>query len=196
MHLIIGLGNPGDKYKDTRHNIGFRVVALWSRGLGVRLTGRRFQSRSIRTMFRDREVVLLRPLTYMNRSGTPVRACADFFGLGHGNILVIHDDLDLPVGRIKVVKHGGSGGHKGVASIIEHMGGTQFPRIKLGIGRPRHGETIEDFVLAPFYSDEKSIMKRVTRMAVHACELFISEGVEPAMSQINCHNLANKEERN
>lgn len=132
----------------------------------------------------------------MNRSGKSVKACADAYRLVTGKILVIHDDLDLPVGRIKIIKHGGAGGHKGVLSIIEHLGSSQFPRIKIGIGRPRCGKTAEEYVLAPFYDDEKKIIKSVIRMGVHACKLFISDGVEPAMSQINCQNLANKEVRN
>ena len=125
----------------------------------------------------------------MNLSGMSVKACADAYGLVTGKILVIHDDLDLPVGRIKIIRSGGAGGHKGVLSIIEHLGSSQFPRIKIGIGRPRCGETAEEYVLAPFYNDEKEITERVIRMAVQACKLFISDGVEPAMSQINCQHL-------
>jgi PTH1 family peptidyl-tRNA hydrolase len=131
----------------------------------------------------------------MNRSGEAVRACADYYDLAVKEVLVIQDDIDLTVGRVKVVSKGGAGGHKGIRSIIDHLGSMQFPRIKVGIGRPRFGESIEDYVLAPFYSDEKEIMERVIRMAVRACELFVSDGIKPAMDQINCQNLANKEVR-
>jgi PTH1 family peptidyl-tRNA hydrolase len=132
----------------------------------------------------------------MNESGKSVRACADFFHLLTNRILVIHDDLDLPVGRIKVIRNGGPGGHKGVLSIIEYLGSTEFPRIKIGIGRPRHGESPEDYVLAPFYSDESDIILRVIKLAVRACQLFVMEGIESAMNHINCKKLANKEEKN
>ena len=195
-YLIVGLGNPGQKYEDTRHNTGFKVIDLWSQGLGVRLTNRRFQSRNTLTRIQDKKVILFCPLTFMNLSGQSVRACVDYYDLADTEVLAIHDDIDLPVGRIKVVKNGGAGGHKGVLSIIKHLDGTQFSRIKIGIGHPRFGESIEDYVLSPFYNDEKEIMERVIRMAVKACELVVSEGVEPAMNKINCQNLANREVRN
>jgi PTH1 family peptidyl-tRNA hydrolase len=195
-YLIVGLGNPGQKYKDTRHNTGFKVIDLWGQDLGVRLTNRRFQSRNTVTRIQDKKVILFCPLTFMNLSGQSVRACVDYYDLADKEVLVIHDDIDLPVGRIKVVNNGGAGGHKGVLSIIQHLGSMQFSRIKVGIGRPRFGESLEDYVLAPFYNDEKEIMERVIRMAVQACELVVSEGVEPAMNKINCQNLLNKEVRN
>jgi len=194
VDLIAGLGNPGREYRDTRHNIGFQVINMWSRELGVRLDGRRFLSRNTRTKFRGREITLLRPTTFMNRSGASIKRCADFYNLDTGNILIIHDDIDLPVGRVKVVRNGGAGGHKGVLSIIHDLGSSQFPRIRIGIGRPRYSEDVEDYVLTPFYGDEKGIMKRVIGTAVQACELFVVEGIESAMNNINCKNLIKKEE--
>ena len=194
MNLIVGLGNPGSEYRDTRHNVGFSVVDLWSQDLGVRLSNRRFRSRNIRTRFQEEKVMLLCPLTFMNQSGKSVRACVDYYDLESRNILVVFDDIDLSVGRIKVVRNGGAGGHKGVLSIIHHLGSLQFPRIKIGIGRPRYGESVEDYVLAPFYRDQKEIMSRVLRVAVRGCELFVSEGIESAMNHINCHNLVYEEE--
>jgi len=129
----------------------------------------------------------------MNRSGESVRACAAFHNLETSEILVVHDDLDLPLGRLKVVKSGGPGGHKGVISIVEALGSTEFSRIKVGIGRPRYGEEIEDFVLSPFYGDEQSTVQEVLGAAVQACELFIMEGVKSAMNQMNCLNFSYKE---
>jgi PTH1 family peptidyl-tRNA hydrolase len=140
--------------------------------------------------------MLLCPSTFMNRSGEAVRASADYYHIEPGNILVIHDDIDLPVGRVKVARGSGAGGHKGVQSIIDHLGSTQFMRVKIGIGRPRYDEAVEDYVLAPFYRDEHDMIEDVLRMATQACELFVSEGIEPAMNKINCQNLANKEESN
>ena len=127
----------------------------------------------------------------MNLSGESVRACADYYALETGRVLVVHDDLDIPLGRIKVVKDGGAGGHKGVASIIRHLGTTQFSRVRVGIGRPRYGEAVENYVLSPFYADEKGLAVEVLRVAVNACKLFVLEGVESAMNQINCQNLVN-----
>lgn len=190
----MGLGNPGSGYENSRHNIGFRVIELWSKDLGLVLKKRQFRSKNIRAEFQGNNIILLCPLTFMNLSGEAVRACADYYALEIGTILVIHDDLDLPLGRIKVVKDGGAGGHKGVSSIIRHLENNQFSRIKVGIGRPCHGETVEDYVLSPFYAYEKGLAQKVMEMAVNACELFVLEGVESAMNQINCQNLVNKEE--
>ncbi len=155
MDMIVGLGNPGPEYKDTRHNIGFKVLDLLSRELGVRLENRRFQSRNTRTRLEGKDIIFFCPMTYMNLSGNAVRLCADYYKIDREHILVVHDDLDLPVGRIKVARQGGAGGHKGVKSIIDHLGGRGFPRIRIGIGRPRYNESTEDFVLSPFYKDHK-----------------------------------------
>jgi PTH1 family peptidyl-tRNA hydrolase len=129
----------------------------------------------------------------MNQSGKSIKACLDVYQLKAENLLVIHDDIDLPVGRVKVVRNGGSGGHKGVTSIIEHLGTREFSRVKVGIGRPRYGETVERYVLSPFYRDDKEIIEEVIEMSVRACELFVSEGVVAAMNHINWENMADKE---
>lgn len=190
MYLIGGLGNPGRKYSQTRHNIGFMVINQWAESLGVRLTGRRFQSRNIKTAFQKREIILIRPLTFMNLSGKSILACADYYDVNAEHILIIHDDIDLPIGRIRVVRGGSAGGHKGILSVIQHLGVKNFPRIKIGVGRPRHGESIESFVLSHLYGDEKEIIGKVIQTAIKACGLFISNGVEAAMNQTNCQNLA------
>jgi len=132
----------------------------------------------------------------MNLSGESVRACASYYGLETNKILVVHDDLDIPLGRVKVVKDSGAGGHKGVSSIIRHLGSTGFCRVKVGIGRPRYGEAVEAYVLAPFYADEKRVAQRTIRVAVNACERFVLEGLESAMNHINRQNLVNEEEKN
>jgi len=191
VYLIAGLGNPGPKYNITRHNIGFRVITQLADNLMVHLTGKRFQSKNTRTTFQDNKIILLCPLTFMNESGKSVKACADYYKLDIKDIIVIRDDLYLPAGRIKVVETGGAGGHKGVLSIIKHLGGNDFTQVKIGIGRPRYGELVENYVLSPCYDDEKDIMRRVLRMAIQACELFVLEGTESAMNHINCQNLAN-----
>ncbi len=174
--LIVGLGNPGRAYQRTRHNIGFLALDSLSERLGAGLTGSRFQSRHARTRFDDREVILLRPLTYMNRSGQAVRECLDYYRLELDSLLVIHDDLDLPVGRIRIAAGGGAGGHRGVQSLIDHLGDRQFARMRIGIGRPRFDEEIEAFVLAPFYRDEEPVMADMVRLAVQGCERFLQRG--------------------
>ena len=195
MYLIVGLGNPGREYEGTRHNVGCEAILLWGRSLGVRLSDHRFQSRCALAQFHHEEIALLCPMTFMNLSGRSVKACADFYGLELEKILVLHDDLDLPTGKVKVVRDGGAGGHKGVSSVIEHLGSRQFGRVKMGIGRPRFGETVEDYVLSPFYSDERGIIDQALLVAGRACELVVTEGVGSAMNHINCQNLAHKEER-
>jgi len=191
VYLIVGLGNPGPVYENTRHNIGFQVILRWSRELGIGLTRRRFQSRHTRTVIQGKTALLLCPETFMNLSGNAVRAFTDYYDVDYGSILVIHDDLDLPVGKIKVVRKGGSGGHKGMVSLIRHLGTGDFPRLKIGIGRPRYDEPVEDFVLAPFYRDQKDVIDRVVQGAVRTCELFVLEGIESAMNTMNCQDFAN-----
>jgi peptidyl-tRNA hydrolase, PTH1 family len=192
MDMIVGLGNPGPEYKDTRHNIGFKVLELLSSELGVRLENRRFQSRNTRTRLDAKDVIFLCPMTYMNLSGNSVRLCADYYRIDRGHILVVHDDLDLPAGRIKVVRQGGAGGHKGVKSIIDHLGGPDFPRVRIGIGRPRYNESTEDFVLSPFYKDQRDMIERVIQAASNACRLIIKDSVEYAMNEINSQNSMDK----
>ena len=193
--LVVGLGNPGKEYQLTRHNVGFMTIEVWCERLGIKLANHRFDARIGTTKFGGKDLVFLCPLTYMNRSGASVKTCADYYHLTAQSILVVHDDLDLPLGRVKVVRGGGAGGHKGVMSIVEQLGTINFPRVKVGIGRPQYGEAIEDYVLSPFYKDQEEVAEKAIQLAVRACELFILEGVDTAMTQINCQNLADKEVR-
>jgi len=194
MFLIAGLGNPGLRYRNTRHNIGFMVLRRWAELLNVRLGSRAFSAKGGRARVRARDIMLLCPQTFMNESGRSVRACADFFRIEAENILVAHDDLDLDLGRIKIVKNGGGGGHKGVLSIFQHLGTRAFNRVKIGVGRPRYNEPVDEFVLRPFYKDEEGIVEKVIEGAVQACELFVGQGVTQAMNFINRQNFTDKEE--
>lgn len=190
--MIVGLGNPGPEYKNTRHNTGFMVVELLAHELGIRLDNRRFQSRNTRTRLEGKDVILLCPMTYMNLSGNAVRQCADYYKINIEDVLIIHDDLDLPMGRIKIARQGGAGGHRGVQSIIDHLGGTKFPRIRIGIGRPRYNETTEAYVLSSFYKDQRDDVEEMLRAGVEACRLTIAEGVASAMNRINRQTLNNE----
>jgi PTH1 family peptidyl-tRNA hydrolase len=158
--------------------------------LGVHLTSRRFESNSVRTTFDNTSIILVCPLTYMNESGRAVKAFAGYYGISDEEILVIHDDLDLPLGRVRVVKNGGAGGHKGVLSVIQHLGTKGFPRVRVGIGRPRYGENIDAFVLSRFYKDEREIVEEVIAVALQACKSLLSGGVARAMTEINCRRIS------
>jgi peptidyl-tRNA hydrolase, PTH1 family len=185
VDLIVGLGNPGRKYSHTRHNIGFMVIDSICRNMGVKMESRRFHSKNLVVEKYGRDVILLKPATYMNLSGKSVKACADFYHIECDHILIIHDDLDLPFGRIKFASHGGAGGHRGIKSIIENLSESAFPRFKIGIGRPEQGEPIEDFVLSPFYTSQTEILKKVIDLSINACDLFLSDGIVTAMNHIN-----------
>jgi len=193
VFLIAGLGNPGEKYRRTRHNMGFEVVEQWGKMLGASLKSRRFQSKSSTARLQHETIILLQPVTYMNRSGQAIRSCMDYYRLRPDQILIIHDDIDLPTGKIKLVWKGGGGGHKGVQSIISAINTDCFPRLKIGVGRPRYGEDVEDYVLASFYPDERRIMDEVVPRAISACQHFINKGIERAMNQVNTRKFAASE---
>jgi len=189
LYLIAGLGNPGPQYEHTRHNIGLEAVEQWGKSLGVTLRSLLFRSKHALADFQGNSIVLLCPLTFMNKSGESVRDCIHHYDLETKKLLVIHDDLDMPLGKIKVVRNGGAGGHRGVSSIIHLLESSEFSRVKIGIGRPRHGEAVADYVLSCFYDDEKKLAEEIMGMAVKASQLFVLEGVEAAMNHINCRRL-------
>jgi PTH1 family peptidyl-tRNA hydrolase len=189
LYLIAGLGNPGPQYEHTRHNIGFKTVVHWGKALGATLKNGSFRSRHALVNYRGNQIVLLCPLAFMNNSGESVRDCFHQYDLEMDRLLVIHDDLDLPLGRVKVVKNGGAGGHKGVLSIIAFLGSSKFSRVKIGIGRPRHGEAVADYVLNAFYDHENELAENVIDTAIEAAQLFVLEGVQAAMNGINCRRL-------
>lgn len=190
MYLIAGLGNPGTRFKHTRHNIGFMVVQGWADTLGVRLWARRFKAKFGEAFFRDRKIILLCPQTYMNLSGISIRGCADYYRIEPEKILVVHDDVDIPVGKVRLARNGGAGGHKGILSIFEHLGTRQFNRLKVGIGRPRGEEPVEEFVLDSLTEGETLLMEKVIELSKKACEIFVTEGIAAAMNRINGENLA------
>jgi len=195
-YLIVGLGNPGPEYAGTRHNVGADVVRSLTERLGLTMSVRRFNGASARSVFRGRQTIFLCPHTYMNVSGLSVKACAGYFRVSLDAILVMHDDLDLPLERLKAAAGGGAGGHKGVASVIQHLGSGEFPRLKIGIGRPRFGEPVERYVLSRFYSDEQEAVRRVLQAADAACGRFVEEGIDRLMNQINRHQIHNTEVQN
>lgn len=185
MFLLVGLGNPGIRYALTRHNVGFWVVdEVAARGKAgfQEVTG---QSCLARTMLAGKKVILAKPLTYMNRSGLAVHALLRYFSLGLENLLIIYDDLDLPLGRLRLRPKGGSGGHNGLSSIIAFLGTEEFPRLRLGIGHPEEAESGAAYVLSPFTPVEEEQMLETVRLAADALELFLSNGLEEAMNRYN-----------
>jgi PTH1 family peptidyl-tRNA hydrolase len=183
--LIVGLGNPVPEYVGSRHNVGADAVRSLVGRLGLTMSSRRFNGESARSIFQGRPTVFLCPGTYMNLSGQSVKACADYYRIPLDAILVVHDDLDLPLERLKAMGGGGAGGHKGVASVIRHLGSGEFPRLKIGIGRPRFGEPVDHYVLSRFYADEAKVVERVLRTVDEACGRFVAEGIDRLMNQIN-----------
>ena len=188
VYLIVGLGNPGVRYRDTRHNVGFMVIERWASELKISLRENSVAKYGM-VQFGDKKVILQCPLTYMNLSGRAVKLYKEWYGVLNEDIMVVHDDLDLPLGRLRIARDGGSGGHKGVFSIIEALGSKEFARLRIGIGRPRYSESVEEYVLSPFYSDELETLEKVVDLAVEGCELFVSKGIDHAMNRINPQNL-------
>ena len=182
MHLLVGLGNPGFRYKRMRHNVGFQIVDVLSGRWGIALNRQSCSSHWGRGVFRGHEVVLAQPETYMNLSGRAVFRLMSFFELNAADLLVIHDDLDLPLGRLKFVVKGGAGGHRGIASIINTIHTPEFLRLKVGIGRPQFGEAVENYVLSPFYPTERDISATMLERAADAVEALLLSGLNQAMS--------------
>jgi len=185
MWLIIGLGNPGKEYQLTRHNIGFRVVDLLARERGIQFRRRRGEAQVGEGRVGREKVILAKPLTYMNQSGVAVKKLIMASGIPLDHIMVVHDDLDLACGRMKIKEKGGHGGHKGVQSIMEELGSADFLRVKIGIGKPPSPEEGADYVLSRFSRDESSLVKEGMEQAAEAIETMISSGKEKAMNKYN-----------
>lgn len=185
MRLVAGLGNPGQKYLGTRHNLGFEVVKLFSERHGINLNQKRFLSLLGQGRIGGTKVFLLLPQTYMNLSGRAVRQIVDYFDLATKDILIVYDDMDVELGRIKIMARGGAGGHKGMVSIIEHLKTTEFNRIKIGIGRSDPRMSGESFVLSRFRPEEEKIIQHSVETAVDAVELVLGQGLAEAQERFN-----------
>ncbi|MFS8639461.1 MAG: aminoacyl-tRNA hydrolase [Symbiobacteriaceae bacterium] len=184
-YLIVGLGNPGPQYDQTRHNVGFMVVDALARRIRVADWRRGFASLWLEADWRGERLTLLKPQTYMNRSGEAVAQAVRALRMQPGQLLVIYDDLDLPLGHLRLRPRGGSGGHRGMLSVIEHLGTEDFPRLRIGIGRPPAGVDPADYVLAPFADAERSVVERAVQRAVEACLAVVAAGLQLAMSRYN-----------
>ena len=185
--LIVGLGNPEPKYDHTRHNIGFEVVDYLADKWGFTWQkNTKFNAMFTEGFTPDRKKVkLLKPLTYMNNSGQSVRAVLDWYKLSMEDILVIYDEMDLPFGRLRMRLSGSAGGHNGMKSIISHVGGKTFPRLRLGIGKSAHKGATIGHVLGKFSSSEKKLIDELMKLSEDAIVLGLQDGVEKAMSYNN-----------
>ena len=182
ISIVVGLGNPGARYRSTRHNLGFMALDALARRHA--LSWRRAAGPVQRALWRagPREVILIKPLLFMNESG----AALERSGMtGRGELFVVCDDLNLPLGRLRLRTRGGSGAHKGLHSIIEHLGTEQFPRLRMGIGAPPAGSDWVDFVLSPFFVEELERVRAMVAEAADAIELAVRGGLEAAMQTFN-----------
>jgi len=184
--LFVGLGNPGDEYVGTRHNIGSEVVNQIAENSGHRLKKSKYSSLVAGINLDGERIILAFPLTYMNKSGEAVRRLADTFGVSDpGRVVIIHDELDLPVGVVKLKQGGGLAGHNGLKSVNQHLKTKDFVRVRVGIDRPQSSQNVANYVLRkPAKSDLPAVTESVTK-AVEACELLIKQGIDKAMVTVN-----------
>ncbi|MEM8641647.1 MAG: aminoacyl-tRNA hydrolase [Cyanobacteria bacterium P01_G01_bin.54] len=192
IQLIVGLGNPGSKYDRTRHNIGFTILD----GLAGRWRCPPWQDHQrFKGLFTEgfspqrRKLMLLKPMTYMNKSGEAMRAVLDWYKLTPEAVLVVYDDMDLPVGRLRLRLSGSAGGHNGIKSAIAHLGGQHFPRLRVGIGKSAASRETISHVLGKFTPEEKPVIEEVTALSLAAIEMALQEGVEKAMSLYNAKSV-------
>lgn len=184
-HLIVGLGNPGPQYAANRHNVGFRCLNRLATCHDLVFDKRQKRALVALGTICEQRVVLAKPQTFMNESGRAVVPLARFYKVQPERLMVVYDDLDLPTGTVRLRPGGGSGGHKGVYSIIEHLGTRDFPRLRIGIGRPPGRMDPAAYVLQDFSVEEGSVMDETLERAIAAVEAWLREGIEAAMSLHN-----------
>jgi PTH1 family peptidyl-tRNA hydrolase len=195
MRLIVGLGNPGREYAWTRHNLGWQVVAYLSDQWGLPLSKKSLESVWGQGRVGEETVILAQPTTYMNLSGQAVSLLLSYFKLSPGNLVVVHDDLDVPLWRLKLVERGGPGGHRGILSIIAHLHTEEFLRVKLGLGRPPAGMPAENYVLSHFPADEAENVARFIEQAATAVDCLIREGLKMAQNRYHGERLPDAGEK-
>ncbi len=187
INLIVGLGNPGLEYKNTRHNVGFELTSAFMESLAVSFNKKeKYNSVYWEGRFKGRNLLIQHPQTFMNLSGKAVAALAGKKKILPSEIIVVYDDMDLPLGKMRIRKSGSSAGHRGVESLIENLGTSAFPRLRIGIGRARTG--VVDHVLSKFDTDEQAILEEVLKSGVDALTLSLTRGVAYAMNSFNSIN--------
>ena len=186
MWLIVGLGNPGNQYALTRHNIGFMAVDYLVRGLGQPAQQNQFKAEIYKTKLNDHQIILCKPQTYMNLSGESVRPLMGYYKVPMEHLIVIHDDIDQPFGQMRIHKNRGHGGHNGIKSISGLLGTADYTRLKLGVGRPANPQIpVADYVLGKFSSEEQGTMADFLNRSGDAIESILKDGVQKASTKFN-----------
>lgn len=185
IYLIAGFGNPGREYRNTRHNVGFKVIDSLVSEFNTKLTKVQFKAMIGSAELDNAHIILAKPQTFMNLSGQAVASLIRFYKIPLDHVIVAHDDIDLPLGTIRIRPGGGSGGQKGLASTIEKLGTQDFPRMRIGIGRPSGSQEAAGYVLQEFSTADEKILIDVLPTAVQAIRTFISDGLETAMTRFN-----------
>jgi peptidyl-tRNA hydrolase, PTH1 family len=185
MKIVVGLGNPGAKYRGTRHNVGFEVAQELSNRHGGGTPSLKHEAELVEIFLAGEKVLLVAPQTYMNLSGRSVWPLVDFYKLPLEDLLVVCDDLNMDVGRLRLRAAGSAGGQKGLQNIIQQLGSQEFARLRIGIGRPPGRMNSADYVLARFLPEEREIIEETIKSAAYGVELWVKEGSEKAMNQIN-----------
>lgn len=185
MKCIVGLGNPGKKYEQTRHNIGFMVIDELLKRNGITKMQKKFNCDYVMTNIGTEKVMLVKPQTFMNLSGEGVRPLIDYFDIEVADTLVIYDDLDLPVGKIRLREKGGHGGHNGIRSLLAHLDSKDFKRLRIGIGRPADETPIVNYVLQKFPKHESPEIGHVISLAADACEAWMQKSFQDVMNTFN-----------
>ena len=183
MFLIVGLGNPEEKYNNTRHNIGFEAVDYIADKYNIDINRKKFKGVYGEGFIGNEKVILMKPTTYMNLSGECIREVIDFYKLSNEDILVIYDDISLDLGKIRIRRKGSAGGHNGIKSIIAHVGSDEFSRIKIGVGQPK-GDLV-NYVLGKFSKEEKEVLEEVLEVSKLATDTIIREDINSAMNKYN-----------
>lgn len=185
MKLIVGLGNPGSEYQNSRHNLGFITIDYLAEQLGLEFNKHKFFAEAAEGHYHGQKLLLLKPQTYMNRSGQAVSAAVDFYKIPHKDILIISDDMDMACGQLRLRQKGSAGGHNGLKDIIAHLGNdNQISRCKLGINHPLYGDTV-NHVLGAFSDEEKDLLRPAVREAAAAAVCWLEKGIVAAMNEFN-----------
>jgi PTH1 family peptidyl-tRNA hydrolase len=187
--LVVGLGNPGNNYEDTRHNAGFLVADKIAQDFSISLNKNKFDTIFGRGFIEDVDVLLAKPMAFMNRSGPSLQKLAHYFRIPGEDMLVIHDDIDLAFGRLKIKEKGGHGGHNGIRSLMDAFGGGDFARLRIGVGRSEAGESVTNHVLGRFSDDKAEMVARVIAVARDAVVTVLCEGMKVGMNAFNRKDL-------
>lgn len=185
LRMVIGLGNPGEAYSRTRHNTGFMVVDALADAYTIPLSKTKYDTVFGRGTIEGMDVLLAKPMAYMNRSGFPVQRLAHYFRILREDLLVVHDDIDLAIGRLKIKEKGGDAGHKGIRSMRNAFGGGDFTRLRVGVGRSESDTSVSDHVLGTFRTEEEEIMNIIIKRAKDAVVTTLSKGIAEGMNRFN-----------